>query len=159
MFHMKLHPTTYTKPNTFITNPHVSRTIHSTWTSCIVRCTIFMICLCLWCLWDGGQKITLFYIQFKTEAEFLDVIGTKVSSVCLLALHSQVWIFSRLCPETSMKVYVHEFGFWASRKWGRVKTSRSGGSHPLNTLKNLNLKGTGSRDRFKILRQKGIVLG
>ncbi len=24
----------------------------------------------------------------------------------------QVWELSRLCPETSMKLYVHEFGFW-----------------------------------------------
>jgi hypothetical protein len=26
----------------------------------------------------------------------------------------QVWELSRLCPEISMKLYIHEFGFWSS---------------------------------------------
>ncbi len=41
----------------------------------------------------------------STEAEFLDVIRTKVLRVFLIA------ILSRLCPETSMQLYFHEFGF------------------------------------------------
>jgi hypothetical protein len=27
-------------------------------------------------------------------------------------MEPQVWGLSRLCPETSKKLYVHEFGFW-----------------------------------------------
>ncbi len=77
------------------------------------------------------------------EAEFLDVIRTKVLRVFLLAIHShlykrillppslcknglnwfvmysrhctrkpQFWELSKLCPETSTKLFVHKFGFW-----------------------------------------------
>jgi hypothetical protein len=72
-----------------------------------------------------------------TEAKFFDVIGTKVLRVFILACFSQsppppplekkwfqtgmkckhctgkpqVWELSRLCPEISTKLYVHEFGF------------------------------------------------
>jgi len=70
-----------------------------------------------------------------TEAEFLDVIGTKVFTelssllfpitstngcksdlklVCnvnIVYKKPQVGELSRLCPETSTKLYVHEFGF------------------------------------------------
>jgi hypothetical protein len=72
------------------------------------------------------------------EAEFMDEIQTKVFRVFLLAIHSQLIQFScctllrikednlienytppphtpsllsRLCPGTSKKLYVHEFGF------------------------------------------------
>ncbi len=82
--------------------------------------------------------VNVHYIAHNTEAEFFDVTGTKVLRVFLLAIHShlyyqillpppplskkcfktgllcnycirkpQVWEFS----ETSMKLYVHEFGF------------------------------------------------
>jgi hypothetical protein len=75
------------------------------------------------------------------EAEFVDVIRIQVSRVFLFAIYSQLckWILpppphpsksglklvctvnivyenlksenSRLCPETSAKLYIHEFGF------------------------------------------------
>ncbi len=44
------------------------------------------------------------FYNICTEAEFLDIIGIKVLSVFLSKL-------SRLSPETSMKMYVNEFGF------------------------------------------------
>jgi hypothetical protein len=88
-----------------------------------------------------GDSIRLWLVQ-STEAEFVDVIGTKVLRVFLLANHRHFYIngcyssppppeqkgfenwfaiktlytetsgLSRLCPETSTKLYVHEFGFW-----------------------------------------------
>jgi hypothetical protein len=89
--------------------------------------------------------------QQCTKVEFLDVIGTKVSRVFLLSIHTrshlykrillhppppplsksglklvcnvnivlrkpQVWELSILCPETSTKLYVHEFGFGTGSK-------------------------------------------
>ncbi len=89
---------------------------------------------------------------FTPEAEFLDIIGTKVVIVFLRVIHSplyilqtdftpprppeqkwfeialffkhclctwkpQDWKLSRLCPKTSTKLYVHEFGFWYLIFW------------------------------------------
>ncbi len=84
----------------------------------------------------------LFALRTSTEAEFLEVIGTKLKSFppCYSLSHllkdynpppptneqkrhetglyckhfirkPQVWEPARLCPETSTKLYVHEFGF------------------------------------------------
>ena len=54
----------------------------------------------------GGIFIdTIYEEDVSPEAEILDVIGTKVLRVFLLA------ILSRLCPETSMQLYFHKFGF------------------------------------------------
>ncbi len=75
--------------------------------------------------------------SFWSEAEFLDEMGTKVSRVFLFATQSPLltdlqstsssksvlkpqvsWELSRLCPETSTKLSVHEFGFWKGRSKG-----------------------------------------
>jgi hypothetical protein len=74
-------------------------------------------------------------LRLITEPEFSDEIQTKVLRVFLLAIHSHVHSFAfyvfkltqpltyffssvilpckgeRLCPETSTKLFVHEFGF------------------------------------------------
>ncbi len=65
----------------------------------------------------------IFSLSIDSQAKFLDVIGTKVGRVFLLAIHSHlitnftspwakvvcnVWELSRLSTETSMKLYVHE---------------------------------------------------
>ncbi len=93
-----------------------------------------------------------------TEAEFLNVIVTKVLRVFFLSIHShlyyrillpplnksdlklvcnvnivykkpQVGELSRLCPETSTKLYVHEFGFWTrpqAKQTVWIKLSKDG---------------------------------
>ena len=38
----------------------------------------------------------------------------------------QVWELSRLCPETSTKLYVHEFGFRSQNIWVRLFTKKEG---------------------------------
>jgi hypothetical protein len=45
------------------------------------------------CPWDGGQKISMLLTEpmYNTEAEFSDVIGTKVLRVFLLAIHSHLY--------------------------------------------------------------------
>jgi hypothetical protein len=69
--------------------------------------------------------------HYAPEAEFLDVIGTKVLRVFSLQFtvnskqifetglsrkhctrKPQALELSRLCTETSTTLYVHEFGFW-----------------------------------------------
>ncbi len=81
-----------------------------------------------------------------TEAEFLDVIGTKVFGVFLLSIQSHLSYgfylsknglklvcnvnivygnlssekLARLCPENSTKLYVHEFGFCSPQSWNFI---------------------------------------
>ncbi len=88
-------------------------------------------------------KSSIFH-TLSPEAEFLDVIGTKIIRVLLLAdgyyspvplrksdlklvdnvnriREPQVWELSRLCSETSTKLCIHEFGFWTEVRdsgWG-----------------------------------------
>ncbi len=38
--------------------------------------------------------------------------GLKLVCTLNIIFGNQVWELSRLCPETSMKLYVHESGFW-----------------------------------------------
>ncbi len=83
---------------------------------------------------DTHTHCTIYMERY--EAEFLDLCRTKVWRVFLLAIHSHhyygfnpsksglkvvckhcIWKphvreLSRLCPETSRKLYAHEFGFW-----------------------------------------------
>jgi hypothetical protein len=86
----------------------------------------------------------------RSEAEFLDVIGTQVLRVFLPATNefyppppltkqvwnrfamkifyteTSVWELSRLCPETSPKLCAHEFGFSTKRDiLTRMDTKRS----------------------------------
>jgi hypothetical protein len=44
--------------------------------------------------------------------------GLKLVKHCLQK--PQVWELSRLCPETSIKLYVHEFGFWIDVGWSNT---------------------------------------
>jgi hypothetical protein len=59
----------------------------------------------------------------------------------------QVWELSRLCPETSTKLYVHEFGFCMQ---SRIRTHQSGMHRPRGT----HCKGT-YRPKKKVLGHFG----
>ncbi len=90
-------------------------------------------------LCEGVLTLVVKLCNIRAEAEFLNVIGTKVSSLLFTVTSTnglyvppppakvvwnwfvmstlycirkpQVWELSRLCTETSTKLYFHEFGF------------------------------------------------
>ncbi len=95
-------------------------------------------CTCL------GMSYFIYTVQrtgHSTEAEFLDITWTiafksfppcysqsplltdytspSLEQKCFetdLWWKPQVWEHSRSCPKTSMKLYVHEFGFWSQKR-------------------------------------------
>jgi hypothetical protein len=84
-----------------------------------------------------GGGLEVYGWTLRPDAEFLDVIGTKVWRVFFCAIHSHLylriflWELTRLCPETSTKLNVHEFRFGkqSELQWeAMVLSSNSEGS-------------------------------